>query len=116
MKLNKTIYTNSLVFFKRRFIELFGLLLITIFILFSYSLINYSPKNPTLIYNLDTKEVTTNFNFYLNIVADFFLQSFGLVSFLLSTTVLCWGINLIIGKKIQNILSKTFYTIIYLTL
>ena len=33
MKLNKTIYTNSLVFFKRRFIELFGLLLITIFIL-----------------------------------------------------------------------------------
>ena len=116
MKLNKTIYTNSLVFFKRRFIELFGLLLITIFILFSYSLINYSPKNPTLIYNLDTKEVTTNFNFYLNIVADFFLQSFGLVSFLLSTTVLCWGINLIIGKKIQNILSKAFYTIIYLTL
>ena len=110
------IYSNTLDFFKRRFIELFGLLLISVFFIFSYSLFSYSPENSTLIYKIDSSDTAIVFQKYLSIIADFFLQSFGLVSFLIATSILSWGINLIINKKIQNLLSKIFYTILYINL
>ena len=116
MKLNKNIYGNTLDFFKKRFIELFGLLLISFFLLFCYSLINYSPEKSTLIYKPNqviAVDVATN---YLNHFADFFLQSFGLISFLIAVSILSWGINLLINKRIQNFLSKLFYTVIYINL
>jgi len=116
MKLNKNIYSNTLDFFKRRFIELLGLLLVSLFFVFSYSLFNYSPENSTLIYKIDAPNTGIVFQKYLNIVADFFLQSFGLISFLIAASILSWGINLIINKKIQNLLSKIFYTILYINL
>ena len=116
MKLDKNIYSNTLDFFKRRFIELFGLLLISVFFIFSYSLFSYSPENSTLIYKIDSSDTAIVFQKYLSIIADFFLQSFGLVSFLIATSILSWGINLIINKKIQNLLSKIFYTILYINL
>ena len=53
LKLNKDIYSNTLDFFKKGFVEVCGLILISIFYIFSYSLINYSPKNQTLIYKID---------------------------------------------------------------
>ena len=71
MKLDRNIYTNTLEFFKRRFIELFGLLLISIFFIFSYSLISYSPENATLIYNPDSSSKNGIFSLYSNIIADF---------------------------------------------
>ncbi len=116
MKLDKSIYSNTLDFFKRRFIELFGLLLISLFFVFSYSLFSYSPENSTLIYKIDAPNTGIVFQKYLNMIADFFLQSFGLVSFLIAVSILSWGINLIINKKIQNLLSKIFYTILYINL
>ena len=116
MKLDKNIYDNTLIFFKKRFIELFGLLLISIFFIFSYSLFSYSPENSTLIYKINDPNTEVIFQKYLNIVADFFLQSFGLISFLISVSILSWGINLIINKKIKNLLSKIFYTILYINL
>jgi len=116
MKLNKSIYSNTLDFFKRRFIELFGLLLVSLFFIFSYSLFNYSPENSTLIYKIDGPNTEIIFQKYLNIIADFFLQSFGLISFLIAISILSWGISLLINKKIQNLLSKIFYTILYINL
>tara|TARA_Y100001970_G_scaffold293038_1_gene437335 strand:- start:1257 stop:3137 length:1881 start_codon:yes stop_codon:yes gene_type:complete len=56
------------------------------------------------------------FQKYLSIIADFFLQSFGLISFLIAASILSWGVNLIINKKIHNLLSKIFYTILYINL
>ena len=116
MKLDKSIYSNTLDFFKRRFIELFGLLLISLFFVFSYSLFSYSPENSTLIYKIDAPNTGIVFQKYLNMVADFFLQSFGLISFLIAVSILSWGISLIMNKKIQNLLSKIFYTILYINL
>ena len=116
MKLDKAIYSNTLDFCKRRFIELFGLLLISIFFLFSYSLISYSPENATLIYKTDSPNTLGIFQIYSNVVADFFLQSFGLISFLIAISLLSWGVNLIINKKIDNFLNKVFYTILYINL
>ena len=116
MKLDRNIYNNTLDFFKRRFIELFGVLLIGIFVVFSYSLINYSPENSTLIYKIDESNNGILFQRYLNSVADFLLQSFGLISFLILVSILSWGVNLIINKKIKNLLRKFFYSILYINL
>ena len=44
-KINKDIYYNTLDFLKKRIVEVCGLILISVFGVFSYSLINYSPKN-----------------------------------------------------------------------
>jgi len=116
MKLGKNIYSNTLDFFKRRFIEFSGLLLVSIFFVFSYSLIKYSPENATLIYKTDSLNTEGIFQTYSNIVADFFLQSVGLISFLISVSLLSWGVNLIVNKKIENLLNKAFYTILYINL
>ena len=114
LKLNKDIYANTLDFFKKRIVEVCGLILITIFGVFSYSLLNYSPKNQTLIYKVDEQELGGLFEVYSNISADFFLQSFGLISFLIALSIFSWGVSLILNKKIDNFLSKLFYTIIYI--
>ena len=116
MKLDKNIYNNTLDFFKRRFIELFGLLLVSLFFIFSYSLFSYSPENSTLIYKIDSSETGIIFQKYLSIIADFFLQSFGLISFLIAISILSWGVSLIVNKTIQNLLGKIFYTVLYINL
>jgi len=116
MKIGQNIYSNTLEFFKKRFIEFFGVLLISTFLLFSYSLLNYSPENSTLIYKTSELDNGDTFQIYLNIVADFFLQSFGLISFLIALSILSWGVSLLINKKIYNLLGKTFYTILYINL
>tara|TARA_Y100001958_G_C21233793_1_gene559915 strand:+ start:37 stop:2109 length:2073 start_codon:yes stop_codon:yes gene_type:complete len=114
LKLNKDIYTNTLNFFKKRIVELCGLILISIFGVFSYSLLKYSPKNETLIYKVDDQELSGLFEIYSNISADFFLQSFGLISFFIAFSIFSWGISLVFSKKIDNFLNKLFYTIIYI--
>ena len=115
-KLNKDIYSNTLDFLRKRFVEVCGLILISIFAVFSYSLINYSPKNGTLIYKIDEKGTGSLFDIYSNISADFFLQSFGLISFLIDLSVFSWGVSLILNKKINKFFSKLFYTIVYVVL
>ncbi len=114
MKLNSNNYNVVLDFFKRRFFELFGLILVGFFFLFIYSLINYSPEDTTLIYRSNSLETENILKTYSGIVADFFLQCFGLVSFLLAVSIFSWGVNLIINKNILNIISKIFYIILYI--
>ena len=88
LKINKDIYGHTLDFFKKRIVEVCGLILISIFGVFSYSLFNYSPKNQTLIYRADEHSTSGFFEIYSNISADFFLQSFGLISFLIDTKII----------------------------
>ena len=98
MQLN-SLLSNVASFMKRRLIELFGLILIVLCFLFTFTLALYSPENTTLIYRAEGDEVINIFYYYLNATADFFLQSFGLMSFAIGICSLSWGINLIISKK-----------------
>ena len=108
MQLN-ILLSNVASFMKRRLIELFGLILIALCFLFTFTLAFYSPESTTLIYKAEGAQDINIFYYYSNVTADFFLQSFGLMSFVIGICILSWGINLVIKKKIENLLAKSFY-------
>ena len=115
MKINGKIFDNSVNFLKRRVAELGGLLLVIISGLFIFSLSKYSPENPSFILNTDKLDLTDYFGSLSNAISDIFLQSFGLISFFIGISFLFWGINLILEKKINKIINKFFYTILYIS-
>ena len=114
MQLNNGLLSNITDFIKKRLIECFGLVLITFFFLFTFALVNYSPENSTLIYKAEGTDVPNYFYYYSNVVADFFLQCFGLISFLIGISIFSWGINLLVSKKVSHILAKSFFLVIYI--
>ena len=93
------IYNNFINFLKNRTIELVGLILIFVALLLATSFFSYSPKDPTIIYGADNIKINNLLGIYGGKVADFLLQSFGLVSFLVLITVISWGVSLIIKKE-----------------
>ena len=68
-------------FLKLRLIETSGLIILTFSIFYLYSVLTYSPENATLVTPGKTDDFfLINYSFY---IADFLLQAFGLVCFLL---------------------------------
>ena len=115
MKLESKILDKTASFLKKRIAEFAGLSLIIISIFFIFSLSNYSPENPSFILNADKLDLRDYSGSLSNAISDIFLQSFGLVSFFIGISILLWGINLIIEKKINKIINKFFYTILYIS-
>ena len=103
-------------FLKKRTFEFLGLILIFTSIVLTIAFSTYSPEDPSLVYGNRNFEIKNFFGIYGSSVADFLLQSFGLVSFLLLANFLSWGVNLIIKKEIKQILLKLFMVISYLIL
>ena len=108
------IYKNIIVFLKKRTIELMGISLISIALALSLSFFSYSPSDPTFIYGDKSAEINNLLGIYGGVVADFLLQSFGLVAFLFLITILIWGISLVVKKEIKNLKFKIFFLILYL--
>jgi DNA segregation ATPase FtsK/SpoIIIE, S-DNA-T family len=112
-----TNFLNSVTnFLKKRTFEFIGLILIFTSISLTIAFITYSPEDPSLIYGDRNFEIKNFFGIYGSSVADFLLQSFGLVSFLLLINFFFWGIKLIIKKEIKRIILKLFLVVAYLTL
>ena len=79
-----TNFLNSVTnFLKKRTFEFIGLILIFTSISLTIAFVTYSPEDPSLIYGDRNFEIKNFFGIYGSSVADFLLQSFGLVSFLL---------------------------------
>ncbi len=111
-----TNFLNSLTnFIKKRTFELLGLLLILTALALVISFVTYTPDDPSFIYGKTNVEIKNFFGVYGSRVADFLLQSFGLVSFLLLVNFLLWGITLIVKKEIKRFILKLFLIITYLT-
>ena len=72
-------------FFIKRLIELFGIILSTLSILLMASFLTYSPEDPNFI-NTGNNEINNILGFNGSYVSDFFIQSFGLISFLIPVT------------------------------
>ena len=110
-----TNFLNSLTnFLKKRTYEFLGLILILSSIALTISFVTYTPEDPSLIYADSTVEIKNLLGIYGSNVADFLLQSFGVVSFLLLGNCAFWGLSLLFKKKIDKIILKLFLIVAYL--
>jgi DNA segregation ATPase FtsK/SpoIIIE, S-DNA-T family len=112
-----TNFLNSVTnFLKKRTFEFIGLILISASIGLAIAFTTYSPEDPSFVYGDRDFEIKNFFGIYGSGIADFLLQSFGLLSFLLLANLLFWGINLIIKKEIKKLILKLFLVVVYLVL
>jgi S-DNA-T family DNA segregation ATPase FtsK/SpoIIIE len=110
-----TNFLNSVTnFLKKRTFELLGLILILTGVALAVSFVTYSPEDPSFIYGESSIEIKNFFGIYGSSIADFLLQSFGVVSFLLLANLIFWGLSLLIKKEIKKLLLKLFFMISYL--
>jgi len=101
-------------FIKNRVIETFGLLLALTSVFLLLSIASYSPDDPNFIYSPGDSDIKNITGFYGSVISDFLLQSLGLTSFLVSFTILNWGLKIISEKKINHFANKIFYTLLYI--
>ena len=100
-------------FAKSRLIEVLGFLLVVTGFFFLVSIVSYSPSDPNFIYTPENTNIKNIGGFYGSIISDFLLQSIGLISLLVILNLFNWGFVLISSKKINNFISKIFYTTVY---
>ena len=114
--MNTNFFNSVTNFLKKRTFELIGLILISTSIGLTIAFSTYSPEDPSFVYGDRDFEIKNFFGIYGSSIADFLLQSFGLLSFLLLANLLFWGVNLIIKKEIEKLILKLFLVIVYLIL
>ena len=81
--MNSQILTNINSFLRKRLIESLGLFLILTSIFLLAAIASYSPDDPNFIYTPEKTEIKNVGGFYGSIIADFLLQSLGLISILI---------------------------------
>ena len=106
-------YSKISSFINKRIIEIIGLLIVLLSFFLLLSLFTYTPEDPNFIFSENTK-IHNLFGFYGSVISDLILQSFGIISFLFCVTIFLTGILIIRYKKLENILSNLFYSIIYI--
>ncbi len=108
----KKIANTILQFIIRRLIEIIGVSVTVISILFLIALISYSPNDPNFIFPEKT-EIQNILGFQGSYISDLFFQSIGIISYLLSLTFLITGINIFKTKNLFLIIENTFFAVIY---
>ena len=99
-------------FLIRRFIELFGLLIVFASIFLFLSLLSYVPEDPNFIFPENTL-IKNFFGIKGSLVSDLFFQSLGLISILISFSFFITGIHIVREKHLIIILQNTFFIILY---
>ncbi len=111
--MNIKIYLSKILDFSlKRLIEIIGLILVLLSILLFLSLLTYSAEDPNFIYS-GNGNINNILGLKGSFVSDLFLQSIGIISFLLCLSIFCIGINTIINKKLILILENFFFVITY---
>ncbi len=108
----KKIVNITLLFIVKRLAEIFGFLTLSAGILLFISLVSYSPEDPNFIFPQNT-EIKNLLGFKGSYISDIFFQSIGLVSYLVSLTLIFTGINIILRKDFFLIIENIFYSILY---
>ena len=104
---------NSLYIFTiNRLIEIIGLIISFFGILLFIALISYSPEDPNFIFPENT-EIKNILGFQGSYVSDLFLQSLGLVVYLVPFSFFLNGIFIFKEKKIFFLIQNIIYTISY---
>ena len=112
--MNSQILTKINNFTKNRLLEFLGIALVLVSIFLLLSIVTYSPSDPNFIYTPENTEIKNIGGFYGSIISDFLLQSLGLISILLIINFFYWGLKIITDKKINNFITKVFFTVIYI--
>ena len=108
----KKITNLALLFIVKRLTEIFGILVFFLGIILFTALISYSPEDPNFIFPENT-EIRNLLGFRGSYISDIFFQSIGLISYLVSLTLIFTGINIIIRKDFFLIIENIFYSILY---
>ena len=108
----KKIVNTALLFTVKRLIEILGFVVLSLGILLLISLISYSPNDPNFIFS-DSIEIKNLLGFRGSFVSDLFFQSIGLISYLVSITLIITGVNIFITKDLFLILENFFYIVLY---
>ena len=96
----------------KRLAEFFGIVIFIIGCLLLIALFSYSPDDPNFIFPKNT-EIKNILGFKGSFVSDLFLQSIGLISYLVSLTLLITGVTIIKVKEFFIIIENIFFAIIY---
>jgi len=108
----KKIVNITLLFIAKRLTEIFGFLILSAGFFLLVSLISYSPEDPNFIFPENT-EIRNLLGFRGSYISDIFFQSIGLISYLISLTLIFTGINIIVRKDFFLIIENIFYSILY---
>ena len=112
MNIKKTAY-SLLNFIIKRLAEIFGIIIFATGISLLISLLSYSPEDPNFIFPDKTK-INNLLGFHGAFISDLFLQSIGLISYLISFTLIITGINIFRDKEFFLIINNIFFSIIYI--
>ena len=112
MIIKKTAY-SLLNFVIKRLAEIFGIIIFATGISLLISLISYSPEDPNFIFPNNTK-INNLLGFHGAFISDLFLQSIGLISYLISFTLIITGLNIFRDKEFFLIINNIFFSIIYI--
>jgi len=108
----KKIVNTALLFTVKRLIEILGFVVLLLGVLLLISLISYSPNDPNFIFS-DTIEIKNLLGFRGSFISDLFFQSIGLISYLVSITIIITGVNVFKTKDLFLIIENFFYVVLY---
>ncbi len=111
MDIKKT--ANSLLNFAiKRLAEILGIIIFIAGLLLLAALVTYSPEDPNFIFPKNT-DIKNLLGYQGSFISDLFLQSVGLVSYLISFTFILTGINIVRIKEFFLLVENIFFTTIY---
>ncbi len=108
----KKIANSASTFAIKRLLEITGIIVSFAGILLLISLLSYSPNDPNFIFP-EKEEINNLLGFRGSYVSDFFFQSFGIISYLISITFIFTGISILRKKKLFLIIENIFYIVPY---
>ena len=108
----KKLANSVLIFVIRRLIEISGIFVLCLGVLLLIALISYSPTDPNFIFPENT-EIKNLLGFRGSYIADIFLQSIGLIAYLIPITYVFTGVNLFKKKQTFLIIENTFLITLY---
>ena len=103
---------SILIFIAKRLIEVSGIIIGITGVLLFLALISYSPEDPNFIFP-ENLEIKNYLGFQGSYTSDLFLQSVGLIAFLIPITFTLTGINIFRKKEFFLFLENLFFIIIY---
>ena len=109
----KKLANSILIFTIKRLIEIICIIIFCLGIMLLIALISYSPTDPNFIFpkNTDIKNIL---GFQGSYISDLFVQSFGLIAYLIPITYICTGLNIFKKKEIFLFIENTFFIVLYM--